>query len=142
MNKSEGLTFIDQPTQQKQNYFTSQYYMYEDSNWNSNVKEFKYIPNMITTSDNEILSNRITEQTWYERQKGAEERFDFIATSGERITFIGDRLNMPLVKKIGTGLTISGTTMKYLVTPDEIKDYQIYNELVPKLFQVEPAEGN
>ena len=34
-----------------------------------------------------------------------------------------------------------GTTMKYLVTPDEIKDYQIYNEIVPKLFEVEPLEG-
>ncbi|MCT7619047.1 hypothetical protein, partial [Aliarcobacter butzleri] len=103
--------------------------------------EFYYVPTYSSQS-NEILANQVSEQTWYERQKGAENRFDFIATNGERITFIGDRLNMPLVKKIGTGLTISGTTMKYLVTPDEIKDYQIYNELVPKLFQVEPVEGN
>lgn len=138
---SQGETFTDMPTQQTQNYFTSQDYMYKNSDWNPNIKEFYYVPTYSSQS-NEILANQVSEQTWDERQKGAEERFDFIATNGERITFIGDRLNMPLVKKIGTGLTISGTTMKYLVTPDEIKDYQIYNELVPKLFQVEAAEGN
>jgi hypothetical protein len=136
---SQGKTFLDMPTQQKEEYFTSQEYMYKNSDWNPNIKEFYYVPTYSSQS-NEILANQITQQIWYERQKGAEERFDFIATNGERITFIGDRFNIPLVKKIGTGLTIGGTIMKYGVTPDKINDYDLLNEILPANFYMETAE--
>jgi hypothetical protein len=64
-----------------------------------------------------------------------------MVTSGGYLVDYGVESKNPLLIKIGTGLKYGSTTMKYLVTPDEIKDYQIYNEIVPKLFQVEPAEG-
>ena len=137
---SQGKTFLDMPTQQRQEYFTSQEYMYKNSEWNPNIKEFYYVPTY-TSQSNEILANQITQQTWYERQKGAEERFDVMVTSGGYLVDYGVESKNPLLIKIGTGLKYGSTTMKYLVTPDEIKDYQIYNEIVPKLFQVEPAEG-
>lgn len=137
---SQGKTFLDMPTQQRQEYFTSQEYMYKNSEWNPNIKEFYYVPTY-TSQSNEILANQITQQTWYERQKGAEERFDFMATSGEGISIIAERYKNPILKVVGKSLLYGGTTMKYLVTPDEIKDYQIYNEIVPKLFEVEPLEG-
>ena len=137
---SQGKTFLDMPTQQRQEYFTSQEYMYKNSEWNPNIKEFYYVPTY-TSQSNEILANQITQQTWYERQKGAEERFDVMATSGEGISIIAERYKNPILKVVGKSLLYGGTTMKYLVTPDEIKDYQIYNEIVPKLFEVEPLEG-
>jgi hypothetical protein len=137
---SQGKTFLDMPTQQRQEYFTSQEYMYKNSEWNPNIKEFYYVPTYKTQS-NEILANQITQQTWYERQKGAEERFDIVSMGGHWISVIGKEINNPVVKNIGLGLNYGGTAMKYLVTPDEIKDYQIYNEIVPPLFQVEPLEG-
>lgn len=137
---SQGKTFVDMPTQQTQEYFTSQEYMYKNSDWNPNEKGFYYVPTYSSQS-NEILSNQITQQTWYERQKGAEERFDMLSTMGEGIIFIGEKTKNPLTTNIGIGIKYGGTVMKYAVTPDEIKDYQIYNEIVPKLFQVEPAEG-
>jgi hypothetical protein len=137
---SQGKTFLDMPTQQKEEYFTSQEYMYKNSDWNPNIKEFYYVPTYSSQS-NEILANQITQQIWYERQKGAEERFDFMSEGGKGISLLGKELKNPIVEKIGTSLTIGGTAMKYAVTPDEIKDYQIYNEMVPPLFQVEPLQG-
>ncbi|RBQ27765.1 MULTISPECIES: hypothetical protein [Arcobacteraceae] len=53
-DKSEGKIFIDMPTQQTQEYFTSQEYMYKNSDWNPNTKEFYYIPTYSSQS-NEIL---------------------------------------------------------------------------------------
>ncbi len=137
---SQGKTFLDMPTQQTQNYFTSQEYMYKNSEWNPNIKEFYYVPTY-TSQSNDILANQISQQTWYERQKGAEERFDFMAESGKGISLLGRELKNPVIQQIGTNLSIGGTIMKYGVTPDKINDYDLLNEILPPLFQVEPAEG-
>ncbi len=46
----------------------------------------------------------------------------------------------PLTIKFGVGINYGATTMKYLVTPDEIKDYQILNDILPLPLNVTPAE--
>jgi hypothetical protein len=142
---SQGKTFLDMPTQQRQEYFTSQEYMYKNSEWNPNIKEFYYVPTYKTQS-NEILANQITQQTWYERQKGAEERFDFIATGTGTLSTIGKRLDVdkiPIGKVIIKGLDItsySSIVMKFAVSPNKLNDYDLLNEILPLNFYMETAE--
>ncbi|MBL3520787.1 hypothetical protein H0A43_09900 [Arcobacter lanthieri] len=62
-DKSEGKTFLDMPTQNNQKYFTSQDYMYTNSDWNPNTKEFYYVPNMINKSDKDMFLNVIRGKT-------------------------------------------------------------------------------
>lgn len=131
LENSKGLYFTDMPTQQTQEYFTSQDYMYQNSNWNPNKKEFYYIPTYSIQS-NEILANQISQQTWYERQKGAEERFDSIIHIGEGISRIGKEYKNPLLNKIGNGLNYGGIIFKNAVTPDKKEYKDIFNELSPK----------
>lgn len=126
-DKSEGKTFTDMPTQQNQEYFTSQEYMYKNSNWNPNTKEFYYVPTYSSQS-NEILANQVSEQTWYERQKGAERRFIILSNIGEVIS----KSKNPLLFNIGTSLDYGGKLMKYGVTPDDIKYNELFNDLSPK----------
>lgn len=115
------------PTQQTQEYFTSQEYMYKNSNWNPNTKEFYYVPTYSSQS-NEILANQVSEQTWYERQKGAENRFIILSNIGELIS----KSKNPLLFNIGTSLDYGGKLMKYGVTPDDIKYNELFNDLSPK----------
>jgi hypothetical protein len=142
---SQRETFIDMPTQQRQEYFTSQEYMYKNSEWNPNIKEFYYVPTYSSQS-NEILANQITQQIWYERQKGAEERFDFIATGTGTLSTIGKRLDVdkiPIGKVIIKGLDItsySSIVMKFAVSPNKLNDYDLLNEILPLNFYMETAE--
>lgn len=62
-DNSQGKTFTDMPTQQTQEYFTSQDYMYKNSDWNPNIKEFYYVPNMINKSDKDMFLNVIRGKT-------------------------------------------------------------------------------
>jgi SOS-response transcriptional repressor LexA len=133
---SQGETFTDMPTQQRQEYFSSQEYMYKNSDWNPNTKEFYYIPNMITKSDKEILSNQLSEQTWYERQKGAEERFDVLSKGGDGLAAYGAKKENPLLIGLGTGISFGSTTLSNLVTPDKKTDAEIINSYLPWYFQL------
>ncbi|MFV7789986.1 hypothetical protein ACNSOP_07505 [Aliarcobacter lanthieri] len=119
------------PTQNNQKYFTSQDYMYTNSDWNPNTKEFYYVPTYRTQS-NEILANQVSQQTWYERQKGAENRFDSIIHIGEGFYKIGKEYKNPFLYNIGNGLNYGGIIFKNAVTPDKRKYKDIFNEISPK----------
>ncbi len=79
-------------------------------------------------------------QTSYQRQKNAEKMFDTASMAGAGITFLGKQLKNPLLIEVGLGVEVGGTVMKYLVTPDKIKDYELFNEILPLPLQVTPAE--
>lgn len=131
LENSQGKTFLDMPTQQTQEYFTSQDYMYKNSNWNPNTKEFYYVPTYRTQS-NEVLANQVSQQTWYERQIGAENRFDTLSYTGDTISNIGKGIKNPIFINTGIGLNYGGRIMKYLVAPNEKKYEDIFNDFSPK----------
>lgn len=123
------------PTQQTQEYFTSQEYMYKSSDWNPNEKGFYYVPTYSSQS-NDILSNQITQQSWYERQKGAEERFDVLSKGGDGLAAYGAKNENPFLLGLGTGISFGTTTLSNLVTPDKKTDAEIINSYLPWYFQL------
>ena len=78
----------------------------------------------------------VIQQTWYERQKGAEERFDFIATGGDVVSFYGEVLiPNPFVAKIGQSISFGATTLSNMVSPGKT-DAEMINGYLPWYFQL------
>ncbi|MFY9084942.1 filamentous hemagglutinin N-terminal domain-containing protein [Aliarcobacter cryaerophilus] len=91
LENSQGKTFLDMPTQQTQEYFTSQDYMYKNSDWNPNTKEFYYVPNMINKSDKDMFLNVIRGKTDEEISKLFISRIQSDISKG--FTGLGNSLN-------------------------------------------------